>query len=121
IFKREECYSIRGKIIPDHYAGSIRPKMSVATLTYLTINGKPSESNKCLLKVSLVGTPQGKPAEIENTDDCMIEVLMTDHAGGQVHDYTVIVIFSHTNPQFEHLKMTICLQESLIFVVGQME
>ncbi|CAG8517603.1 17189_t:CDS:2 [Cetraspora pellucida] len=65
---------------------------SVATSTYLTVNSKPSESNKCLLKVSLVETPQGKTAEIKNTDNCMIKVLMTDHA-----------------------------RESLIFVVGQMK
>ncbi|CAG8566032.1 10267_t:CDS:2 [Cetraspora pellucida] len=90
IFKREEFYSIGGKIVPGHYARSVRPKMSVATSTHLTVNSKPLESNKCLLKVFLIGTPQVKPAEIKNTDNCMIEVLITDHAGGQVHDYTVM-------------------------------
>ncbi|CAG8676701.1 4375_t:CDS:2, partial [Cetraspora pellucida] len=65
--------------------------MAVATLTHLSITDRASESNKCPLKVSLVGISQGKPTSIENTDNSIIEILITDHI------------------------------ESIIFVVSQME
>ncbi|CAG8618392.1 17716_t:CDS:2, partial [Cetraspora pellucida] len=108
IFRRDEYYSVGGKI------------MSVATSTHLTIVDKNSESNKCPLKVSLVGIPQEKPTTIESTDNSIIETLITDHIG-QTHDYTICIVYPHTNPRFEHLKTTIQPLESVIFVVGQME
>ncbi|CAG8692482.1 16068_t:CDS:2 [Cetraspora pellucida] len=96
IFRRDEYYSIGGKIIPGHYAGSTRPK--------------------CPLKVSLIGTPQEKPSPIGNTDNSIIEMLITDHIN-QDHEYTIYVVFPHSNPHFEHLKTSIQPQESIIFIV----
>ncbi|CAG8781883.1 16236_t:CDS:2, partial [Gigaspora margarita] len=56
IFKREEYYSIGGKIISTSYA-----KMKVSTLTHLSFLNKDFISNKCPLKVALAGTPQKMP------------------------------------------------------------
>ncbi|CAG8746486.1 11741_t:CDS:2, partial [Cetraspora pellucida] len=67
IFKRGKYYSVGGKIVPNHYANIIRPKMSVATSSHLII--KDLESSKCPLKVSFVGSLQGKISAIENTED----------------------------------------------------
>ncbi|CAG8670057.1 10703_t:CDS:2, partial [Gigaspora rosea] len=50
MFRRDEYYS-----------------MSVATSTHLT--SRASDSNKCPLKVSLIGTAQGNPTVIESTND----------------------------------------------------
>jgi len=94
--------------------------MMVATSTHLTISDRASDSNKCPLKVSLIGTPQEKPSPIGNTDNSIIEMLITDHIS-QDHEYTIYIVFPHSNPRFEHLKTSIQPQESIIFVVGQME
>ncbi|CAG8715479.1 5014_t:CDS:2 [Gigaspora rosea] len=53
--------------------------MIVVTSTYLTISSRASDSNKCPLKVSLIGTPQEKPTAIGNTNNSIIEMLITDH------------------------------------------
>ncbi|CAG8505609.1 4841_t:CDS:2, partial [Cetraspora pellucida] len=121
IFKKDKYYSVGGKIIPGSYAGQIRPKMTISTSTHLTISNKeiPS-SNKCPLKTALIGIPQEIPAEIENTENSIIEILVSDYIG-QPYNYTIKVAFPHNNPRFKHLKTTIRPQESTIFVIGQME
>jgi len=120
IFRRDEYYWVNGKIIPGNYSGSLRPKMIASASTHLSINNQVLDSNKCSLNVSLVGVPQGVSTEIKNTEDSIIETLLTDYSGRQIN-YIVKVVFSHTNPRFSHLKTTIRPQESIIFVVGQME
>ncbi|CAG8706174.1 988_t:CDS:2, partial [Cetraspora pellucida] len=70
---RDEYYSVGEKIVPNCYASVIRPKTS----THLTI--KDLESNKCLLKVSFIGSPHGKISAIENTDDSVMEINIKDH------------------------------------------
>ncbi|CAG8500235.1 20094_t:CDS:1 [Racocetra fulgida] len=95
--------------------------MSVVISTHLIIKDTDcSESNKCPLKVSFVGTPQGKLSVIENTENSIIEILTTDYISVE-YSYIINVVFSHTNPRFENLKSAINLQESVIFVVGQMK
>ncbi|CAG8763083.1 6880_t:CDS:2 [Gigaspora rosea] len=94
--------------------------MSVATSTHLTITSRASDSNKCPLKVSLIGPAQGNPTAIENTDDSIIKMLITDYIT-QNHKFTIYIVFSHTNPRFEYLKINTQLKDSTIFVVGQME
>ncbi|CAG8474454.1 23424_t:CDS:2 [Gigaspora rosea] len=118
IFRRGEYYSVGGKIVPSQYAGDTRPKMSVATSTHMTITNNSSESNKCPLKVSFVGTPQEKLTVIENTKNSIIEMLITNYTS-QDYSYTINVVILHTNPQFEHLKTATHLQESIIFVHSQ--
>ncbi|CAG8535433.1 22525_t:CDS:2 [Dentiscutata erythropus] len=67
IFKRDEYYSVGGKIVPGSYNGKIKPKMTVAVSTHITIVDKVLTSNKCPLKTSLIGIPQEMPIEIRNT------------------------------------------------------
>ncbi|CAG8549577.1 5996_t:CDS:2 [Cetraspora pellucida] len=120
IFKREEYYSVGGKIIPSCYAGITRPKMTVTASTHLTIVDKASISNKCPLKVSLTGTPQEMPTEINNTDG-VVEIVMADYVNGQERDYTFKIFFPHDNPKFNHLKTTIRPHDSVIFINGFLE
>ncbi|RHZ81778.1 hypothetical protein Glove_117g431 [Diversispora epigaea] len=57
-------YSVSGKIVPGHYGGVKRPKMTVSVSTGLTILDKAPNLNKCPLKVSLVGVPQDRDGAI---------------------------------------------------------
>ncbi|CAG8467561.1 6868_t:CDS:2 [Cetraspora pellucida] len=121
IFKRDEYYSIGGKIVPGIYNRKTRPKV-LNTLSYY-INLKTTslpESNKCPLKTSLVGVLQEMSIEIEDTENSIIQMLISDYVG-QSLDYTVKVVFPHMNPRFKHLKSTIRPQESIIFIIGQIE
>ncbi|CAG8727617.1 21811_t:CDS:2, partial [Cetraspora pellucida] len=89
IFKKDEYYSIGKKIIPGSYAGQIRPKITISTSTHLTISDKEIPSlNKCPLKTTLIGIPQEIPAEIENTENSIIEILVSDYIG-QPYNYTI--------------------------------
>ncbi|CAG8449725.1 7357_t:CDS:2 [Scutellospora calospora] len=72
IFKRRECYLVRGNII----LKNMRLKIAVATSTHLTINNSTSESNKYLLKVFLVRTLQSKLIAIENTENSFFEIFL---------------------------------------------
>ncbi|KAF0428764.1 hypothetical protein F8M41_005811 [Gigaspora margarita] len=94
--------------------------MTVSTSTHLTIVDKISISNKCPLKVSLTGTLQDMPTEINNTDG-IIEIIMTDYTNGQEHDYMFRIVFPHNNSRFSHLKTTIRPHDSILFVIGFME
>ncbi|CAG8550361.1 20910_t:CDS:2 [Cetraspora pellucida] len=94
IFERDEYFSVGGKIVPDYYNKNFRPRMTVSTSTYLKILSKVLASNKCPLKVSLVGIIEEVP-EFKNNEDAVIKVL--------------------------GLVSLICPRESIIFVVGQME
>ncbi|CAG8545607.1 12889_t:CDS:2, partial [Racocetra persica] len=91
IFRKDEYYSVGGKIVPNNYAG-------IATSTHLIIGDKTSKSNKCPLKVSLIGSPKEKLNTIENTDDSVLEIIIADYI----------------TQEYEFM-------ESIIFVVGQME
>ncbi|CAG8799930.1 15802_t:CDS:2, partial [Gigaspora rosea] len=71
MFRRDKYYFVGGKIVLNRYAGCVKPKMSVATSTHLTIAGRALESNKCPLKVSLIGSAQGNPTVID-TDNSNI-------------------------------------------------
>ncbi|RIB16354.1 hypothetical protein C2G38_2190154 [Gigaspora rosea] len=119
MFRRDEYYSVSRKIVPNRYAGCVKPKMSVATSTHLTIAGRALESNKCPLKVSLIGSAQGNPTAID-IDNSVIEMIITDYISRD-YEYMIYIVFSHNNPRFEHLKTNTQLQDSTIFVVGQME
>src|SRR6185436_16408320 len=94
--------------------------MTVSVSTGLTILNKAINSNKCPLKVSLVGIPQELPQVIENDENAVLNVLVTDYVG-QDYSFTVKIVFQHLNPRFAPLKNIICPQGSLVFVVGQME
>ncbi|CAG8748665.1 10099_t:CDS:2 [Dentiscutata erythropus] len=118
IFEKNSFFCVGGKIIPGVYNGCKRAKMIVSTSTHVSILNKVVESNKCPLKVSLVGVPQEMPIGIK--DDSVINTLVTDFSG-QEHNFIMKVVFSHHNSHLSHLKDIIRPQKSLIFVVGQLE
>src|SRR6185436_15753613 len=91
--------------------------MTVLTSTHVMILKAP-ELNKCPLKISLVGIPQKTPSEIK--DDIVIEILVSDYVI-QECDFIIKVVFSSQDSRLAHLKKNIRPQESLVFVVGQME
>ncbi|CAG8736808.1 36572_t:CDS:2, partial [Racocetra persica] len=117
IFKKDNFFSVGGKIVPGYYNGNKRAKMTVSSSTQVTIL-KAAEFNKCPLKISLVGIPQEMPSEVKN--DIIVRVLVTDYVGEECN-FIVNVVFSCDNSRFAHVKDTIRPQESLVFVVGQME
>jgi hypothetical protein len=91
--------------------------MTVSTSTHVMVLKAP-ELNKCPLKISLVGIPQETPSEVKK--DIVVKVLVTDYVG-QDCEFIVKVVFSSQDSRLAHLKNTIRPQESLVFVVGQME
>src|SRR6185436_19004987 len=94
--------------------------MTVSVSTGLTILNRAPNSNKCPLKVSLVGIPQELPRVIENDENAVLNVLIKDYVGQDI-DFDVKVAFQHLNSRFSHLKSTVHPQDSFIFVVGQLE
>ncbi|CAG8755485.1 25904_t:CDS:2, partial [Racocetra persica] len=99
VFERDGFYSVGGKIIPGYYGGKKRPKMTVSISTVVKILNNDDMSNKCPLKISLIGIPQ----ELSK------------------HKFIVKVVFPHSNSRLGHLKSTVRPHDSLIFVVGQLE
>ncbi|CAG8788562.1 10899_t:CDS:2, partial [Gigaspora rosea] len=92
-FVKDNFYSVGGKIISGFYEGNKR--MTVSSSTHVMILNKVEESNKCLLKVSLVGIPQEVPNEIKG--DTIVQILVSAYV-------------DNIRPR-----------ESFIFVVGQLE
>ncbi|CAG8750043.1 10639_t:CDS:2, partial [Dentiscutata erythropus] len=88
--------------------------ITVLTSTYLMIFNKVVVSNKCPLKVSLVGIPQEIPNVVK--EDAIVQTLVTDYAG-QEHNFIMKIVFPYYNSCFAHLKDTIRPQESLIFSI----
>ncbi|CAG8787401.1 1277_t:CDS:2, partial [Racocetra persica] len=112
IFKRNQYYSVGGKIVPGSHDGI--PKMTVSTSTHVTISDRAPNSNKCPLSISLVGVPQKMPIEIKDTESSVIETLISDYVG-KLYNYPVKITFPHNNSRFKYLKPTIRPQESIIF------
>ncbi|CAG8435702.1 3353_t:CDS:2 [Scutellospora calospora] len=97
---------------------SILLEIKVSTSTYLTILNKVVVSNKCLLKISLVGVPQSMPQEVLNDENAIIQILINDY-NGEKCNFIMKIIFPYRNSRLAYLKNTIRPHESLIFVVGQ--
>ncbi|CAG8468432.1 8663_t:CDS:2 [Cetraspora pellucida] len=119
IFERDEYFSVGGKIVPDYYNKNIKPRMTVSTSTHLKILSKVPASNKCPLKVSLVGIIEKVP-EFKNDEDAVIKVLVTDYSRRD-YSFFVTVVFRYLDSRFKGLVSLIRPRESIIFVVGQME
>ncbi|CAG8448880.1 14394_t:CDS:2 [Cetraspora pellucida] len=118
VFIKDNFFSVGGKIVPGFYEGNKRAKMTVSTSTHLTIHNRVDASNKCPLKISLIGIPQEMPNEING--DGIIQTLVTDYAG-QEYNFSMKVVFPCNHSRFSFLKNNIRPRESFIFVVGQME
>lgn len=76
--------------------------MTVASSTHLSIK-RDLGSNRCPLKVSLVGAVQGVPKEI-NSDNAMLNIFVNDYAG-QIYNFIIKVVFLHHNSRFKHLML----------------
>ncbi|CAG8767947.1 17204_t:CDS:2, partial [Racocetra persica] len=105
IFEKDRFFSVDGKIIPGFYAGNKRLKVL---------------TNKCPLKISLIRIPQELLKVLENNENAIFNVLISDYTI-QDHNFIVKIVFSHSNSCFAYLKSMIHLHDSLVFVVGQME
>ncbi|RIB26680.1 hypothetical protein C2G38_2138184 [Gigaspora rosea] len=84
------------------------------------ILNKVINSNKCPLKVSLVGIPQELPRIVGTDGNSVVNVLVNDYAGRE-YNFIIKVVFPHSNSRFTHLVTMIRPEDSLIFVVGQLE
>ncbi|CAG8778205.1 1236_t:CDS:2, partial [Gigaspora rosea] len=92
--------------------------MTVASSTHLSIK-RDISSNRCPLKVSLVGVVQGAPKEI-NSDNAMFSILVNDYAR-KIYNFIIKVVFSHHNSRFKHFMNSTWLIKSVLFVMGQMD
>jgi len=92
--------------------------MTVSSSTHLFILNKADESNKCPLKVSLLGIPQ----EVLNVikEDAVVQILVSDYVSQEVN-FNVKVVFPCRSTHFAYVKDNIRPRESFIFVVGQLE
>ncbi|CAG8592970.1 24137_t:CDS:2 [Cetraspora pellucida] len=118
VFEKNEYYSVGGKVVPGSYNGKLRLKMTVASSTHLTIKRDPG-SNRCPLKVSLVGVAQDTAKEV-NDENAIVRVLVKDYVG-QSNSFIVNIVFPYTNSRFKHLMNSLRPNESVLFVIGQME
>ncbi|RIB12480.1 hypothetical protein C2G38_2100857, partial [Gigaspora rosea] len=120
IFERDSFYSVGGKVVPGYYKGNVCPKMTIAVSTGVVILNKAVNSNKCPLKISLIGIPQELPQIVGTDGNAVVNVLVNDYAGRE-YNFTVKVVFPHLNSRFAYLMNAIRPEDSLVFVVGQME
>ncbi|RIB12202.1 hypothetical protein C2G38_2145188 [Gigaspora rosea] len=117
VFVKDNFFSVGGKIVPRFYKGNKRVKMIVSSSTHLTILNKV-ESNKCLLKVSLLGIPQEALNVIK--EDAVVQILIFDYVSQEVN-FNVKVVFPCCSTRFAYMKNNIWPRDSFIFVVGQLE
>ncbi|RHZ81197.1 hypothetical protein Glove_123g99 [Diversispora epigaea] len=107
IFEQNNFYSVGGKIVPGYYGGSsglrfcLIKYMTVAISTWVVLL-KATGSNKCSLKVSLLGVPQESSRIAEDDENAVVDVLVEDYAG-QDYSFIVKIAFPHSNSRFAKL------------------
>ncbi|CAG8616075.1 8625_t:CDS:2 [Diversispora eburnea] len=101
IFEQNNFYSVGGKIVPGYYEGIKRSKMTVAISTRVVLL-KATGSNKCPLKVSLLGVPQESPRIVGDDENAVVNMLIDDYAG-QDYSFIVKIAFPHSNSRFAKL------------------
>ncbi|CAG8530066.1 6410_t:CDS:2 [Dentiscutata erythropus] len=79
VFEKDNFYSVGSKIVPSYYESNKRAKIMVSILTSVSILNKVTKLNKCLLKVSLVGSSQESPQLLAN-DNAIFNVLINNYA-----------------------------------------
>ncbi|CAG8452486.1 1587_t:CDS:2, partial [Scutellospora calospora] len=121
VFEKDKFYYIGDKIIPNNYGKDKKVKIAVSISMHLMIFDKISASNKCPLKVALIGIPQEMLQEVKNSENAIIQTFITDYIFGEECNFIVKTTFLYLNPCFAYLKNTVCPHESLIFVAEQME
>ncbi|CAG8701658.1 22816_t:CDS:2, partial [Cetraspora pellucida] len=60
------------------------------------------------------------PREVSDDENAVFDVLVSNYAG-QDYKFTVKVAYLYLEPRFSYIKNVIRSQESIVFVVGQME
>ncbi|CAG8494560.1 7776_t:CDS:2 [Cetraspora pellucida] len=88
VFEKDSFYSVGSKIVPSYYREKKRLKMTVSISTFVSILNKVERSNKCPLKVSLVGIPQELPQVISSDENAIFNVSISDYIG-QSYDFIV--------------------------------
>ncbi|CAG8598216.1 15524_t:CDS:2 [Dentiscutata erythropus] len=106
IFEMNEYYCVSEKIMVGFYNRNLRLKRDLA-------------SNRYSLKFSLVGIAHSALKKI-NRKSAVINVLVNDYAG-QVYSFAIQVVFLYHNTWFKHLISSTWLNDSMLFVVEQME
>ncbi|CAG8528601.1 6309_t:CDS:2, partial [Dentiscutata erythropus] len=74
IFVKDEYYCIAGKVVPKIFNNNFKLKITVLTSTHITIR-RDLGSNRCPLKVLLVGVAQDIMREF-NKEDAIVNVLV---------------------------------------------
>ncbi|RHZ76595.1 hypothetical protein Glove_195g56 [Diversispora epigaea] len=92
----------------------------VSEISYQYEHHRAVNSNRYLLKVSLVGVPQESPQIVRVDENVVISVLISDYTG-QDYNFIVKAIFPHKNSRFVNLMNIIQPQRSFVFVVRQIE
>ncbi|CAG8716761.1 14825_t:CDS:2, partial [Cetraspora pellucida] len=118
IFVKNEYYSVCGKVVPGTYNNELRLKMTVTSLTHLTIR-RDLGSNRCPLKTSLIGIVQDIPKEVDD-ENAIFKVLVNDYAA-QHYNFIMRIAFPYNNNRFKYLMNSIHPNESVPFIVGQVE
>ncbi|CAG8819733.1 25076_t:CDS:2, partial [Dentiscutata erythropus] len=80
IFENDSFYSVSGRIVPTYYRENKWPKMTVVISACVTTLSKVSNSNKCPLKVSLIGVPQEMPCTVGTDENVIFNVLVNNYA-----------------------------------------
>ncbi|CAG8558594.1 18940_t:CDS:2 [Dentiscutata erythropus] len=121
VFEKNSFYSIRGKIVPVYYGDAKRPKaiMMIYISSGVGILNSAINLNKCPMKISLVRIPQELLRVIDD-ESTVFDVLVNDYVGQEVN-FVVKIVFDYSNSRLTHFKSTIHLQDSLVFIVGQLE
>ncbi|CAG8793882.1 11469_t:CDS:2, partial [Gigaspora rosea] len=87
VFEKDNYYCIGGKIVPTYYGKIKKQRASIP------------ESNKCPLKISLIGVLKEILKEVKNNENAIIQILITDYVGKE-YNFTVKVVFPYLNPRF---------------------
>ncbi|CAG8695448.1 21432_t:CDS:2, partial [Dentiscutata erythropus] len=77
IFERNS--SVGGKTLCRYYKGNKRPKIIVSISTDVVILNKVARLNKCPLKSSLVRVSQKLPKVLDNNEDAIFCVIISDY------------------------------------------
>ncbi|CAG8733033.1 27312_t:CDS:2, partial [Racocetra persica] len=113
IFKKNYYYAVSEMVMPETYWGVKR--MMVLTSMHININ-KISDSNNCLLKVSVIDIAQNKAEILLNNENAIVKTLMNDYTTENI-SFIVNVVFPYSNSHFLHFNNSIQPNESLLFVV----
>ncbi|RIB26683.1 hypothetical protein C2G38_201153 [Gigaspora rosea] len=92
--------------------------MTAISSTHLSIR-RDLGSNRCPLKVSLVGVAQDSPKEVDS-ENAIFKLTVNDYAGKNYY-FTMMIVFPCHNSRFKYLMNSVRPNESVLFIVGHLE